>query len=69
MMALLLAVALWLVCAISAAPGILGSSAASTAKPGGGDKPTCTCAHCPGGALCCCRNAGHLPDCALAGAH
>ena len=32
--------------------GLSGSSAASTAQK---EAPTCKCADCPGGVLCCCR--------------
>lgn len=56
--ALVLALSLlcWLACALSLAPTVAHSMNASTATK------VCHCAHCPGGAACCCRTAAACPS-------
>ncbi|HWA83313.1 MAG TPA: hypothetical protein VG820_07775 [Fimbriimonadaceae bacterium] len=51
-MVILLTLLCWLACSLSQAPTFV-HQAVRTATPA----TVCHCAHCPGGAACCCRNA------------
>lgn len=52
---IVVAVAFWLAAGIGLAP-TLARSASST-----GHESVCKCAHCPGGAACCCQGNGACP--------
>ncbi|HVT11263.1 MAG TPA: hypothetical protein VHE55_03275 [Fimbriimonadaceae bacterium] len=51
-MVVVLTLLCWIACSLSLAPTLIHSAA-----PAATHETICHCAHCPGGAACCCRNA------------
>lgn len=60
---LALSLALWLASAAGVAPAFVSTvpTAASTRVKAAGSDEICHCAHCPGGAKCCCCHAAKCP--------